>query len=291
MKKFLLFGLVGFLGFTSCSNDEEPPQLSGEKVKVQFNVSAMGVDVVPMSRASAKEALAQIECKIYNYSTYETTTISQTPMQDGENFGTIIAWLAPGEYNIGIIGAGNDGTGDAMGAKSVSISRSNYGHFNGRSYDKDAFGFAQSITIGSDSDIDSNITLKRYVGKLCVQIDGVIPDVINRVEVSFDHRLWVSLSDYKSSEIEGRNEVSQDLLIADGTIGEYTRYITPGAFQVRFTTFDAADKQISTNTVPVNIYANKRTIIKGEAKSLLNQTPFEVNVNDIWESDVIVPLS
>jgi len=40
----------------------------------------------------------------------------------------------------------------------------------------------------------------------------------------------------------------------------------------------------------VNIYANKRTIIKGEAKNLLNQTPFEVSVNDIWEANVIVPL-
>ena len=41
----------------------------------------------------------------------------------------------------------------------------------------------------------------------------------------------------------------------------------------------------------MNIYANKRTIIKGEAKNLLNQTPFEVSVNDIWEANVIVPLS
>lgn len=290
MKKFLL-GLVGFIVVTSCSTNDEPPQVSEEKVKVQFQVSALGVDVVPISRASAKEALTQIECKIYNYSTYETTTISQTPTQDGDNFGTITAWLAPGEYNIGIIGAGNDGTGDDRNAKAVSISRSNQGHFNGCSYDKDAFGFTQSITVGNNSEVSSSVTLKRYVGKLCIQIDGVLPEVINRVEVSFDHRLWVSLSDYKSSEIEGRNEILQDLSITDGTLAEYNRYITPGEFQVKFVTYDTADKQISTITVPVNIHANKRTIIKGEAKNLLNQTPFEVSVNDIWEADVIIPLS
>lgn len=120
MKKFLL-GLVGFNRNYFLFNKRWTPQVSGEKVKVQFQVSALGVDVVPISRASAKEALTQIECKIYNYSTYETTTISQTPTQDSDNFGTITAWLAPGEYNIGIIGAGNDGTGDDRNAKSVSI--------------------------------------------------------------------------------------------------------------------------------------------------------------------------
>ena len=291
MKKFLLLGLVGFIGFTSCSNDEEPPQLSGEKIKVQFNVSAMGVDVAPMSRASAKEALTQIECKIYNYSNYETTTISQTQKQDGENFGTITAWLAPGEYNVGIIGAGVNGAGDNMNSNAVSISRSNHGYFNARSNDKDAFGFTKSITIGNDSEIDSNVLLERYVGKLCIQINGNLPDIMKRVEVSFDHRLWVSLADYTRSEIEGRKEVLQDLTISDGSLVEYTRFITPGSISVKITTYDTSNKQISSMTVPVSIYPNKRTIIKGEAKNLLNQTPFEVSVNDEWDADVIVPLS
>ena len=222
--------------------------------------------------------------------TFQTSTISQTISKDAERFGRITAWLSPGTYQIGIVGAGNDGSGDDMNLNAVSLSRSNHGTFNARSYDKDAFGFSKTFSVSDVPDIETNITLDRYVGKLCVQIDGELPEFISRVELSFDHRLWVSLSDFRSSEIEGRNEVLKDLNISDGNLAEYTRFITPGEANVRFLTYDNDGKQINATDVHVNIYSNKRTIIRGNVENLLNQTPFEISVNDTWDSDVIVPL-
>lgn len=290
MKKHIVLGLIVFFGLASCSNNNEPANPE-EKVKVQFNVAAFGVDVMPMSRATAKEALSKIVCAVYDHSTYQATQTIYTPQQDGEDFGKVTLWLAPGTYRIGFIGDGQNGTGDDKGDKATEIKRSNYGIFNGCSYDKDAFGFEQEYTIKSDGSIDTNITLQRYVGKLCIQLDGELPNVISRVETSFEHRLWVNLNDRIKSDIEGRNSVTYEFMITDGVLQEYTRYITPGDVLVTFTSFDDSDNEISSMQVNVKMYANKRTIIKGKATNLLNQTPFEITVNDSWDDDVIVPLS
>lgn len=289
MKKHIILGLIGLIGLASCSNNNEPPNPE-EKVKVQFNVAAFGVDVMPMSRATAKEALSKIVCAVYDHSTYQVTQTIHTPQQDGEDFGKVTLWLAPGTYRIGFIGDGKDGTGDNKGENATEIRRSNYGTFNGSSYDKDAFGFEQDYSIKSDGSIDANITLQRYVGKLCIQLDGELPNAISRVETSFEHRLWVNLNDRIKSDIEGRNSVTHEFISTDGVLQEYTRYITPGDVLVTFTSFDDSGNEISSMQVNIKMYANKRTIIKGKATNLLNQTPFEITVNDSWDDDVIVPL-
>lgn len=289
MKNLLIMGMIGIL-LASCSSNNEPINPE-EKLRVQFNVAAFGVDVVPMSRANAEETLSKIVCAVYDHSTYQTTEVIQTSKQNIDDFGTLTLWLSPGTYRIGFIGMGKDGSGDNKGDNAINIKRSNSGTFNGSSYDKDAFGFEREYTISPNGHVDANIILERYVGKLCVQLDGKLPDAINRVQVNFDHRLWVSLKDRSNSEVEGRESVSHDFSIINGEVQDYTRFITPGDVAVTFTTFDESGQQINTMQVNVRMYANKQTIIKGEATNLLNQTPFEITVNDTWDDDVIVPLS
>ena len=194
---------------------------------------------------------------------------------------------------MAMVAASKNGKGDGKGSNAIGMNRTWYdtGNYSALCYDKEAYGFQQDITVASGTTINSQITLPRIVGMLCIQISGEIPDVIKRVHIEHRYEPEMNLSSGETIELSVSKSVSKDLTITDtNTLEEYSRYMFADDMTVYIITYDEENNQVSRMDIPVKVYKNRRTIIKGDSKTLLNETPFEVSIEDAWGNDNIIPL-
>lgn len=289
MKRFY-FSMVLLLTFVSCSNDNEiaPKEMVREVV---FNVSALNVDVKPMSRATvpASNALTNIHYYVKNTSTNKVFQGSQALATDGSEFGKIKLWLPTGTYEAIFFGYGtNNINGNASmyihkDTKSPRVSLKN----------KDSFIFVENITIGDKTNnIDANLT--RLNGALVIKLNDEIPNDIGEIRISLNYYPEWIVSDEKAI-YEGNSGAStafsDELTIKDSSVEEYTFYVLPQLGRsVTLTLYDSLGAELGSTSVDVSFYQNKKTIIEGSLLNIVSQKPFEINVTDDWGDNVIVPL-
>lgn len=287
MKHFC-FSMALLLALVSCSNDNEftPEEKACEVV---FSVSALGVEVEPMSRASvpASDVLTNIHYYIKNKTTNQVFTGTQ--VSSSADFGTIKLWLSAGTYEATFFG---------YGANNTSGSATMYVHKDSDSprislKNKDSFIYTDDISIGeSTTNVDVNLT--RLNGALIVRLNDEIPSEIGDIKVSFNYfPEWLISSERATYEGNfGESTAhSEKLTIKNSAVEEYAFYILPQSERtIKLTIYDTANKELGSASVVVSFYQNKKTIIEGNILDIITQKPFAITVSDEWGDDVVVPL-
>lgn len=296
MKKAIPYLLVIGLFIASCKKEHSatpaPNPTDTTLYDVTFNVS--GLSQIIKTASKSKQAINS-DNGIQNNVTvlyYFVRKISGngtglTLRQDttSENFGTISERFAAGKYGIYIIGAQDGFSGSGSSAGST---------YNGRW--KDTFFKGDTITV-SDTPVVKDLTLKRVVGQLEVNITDLVPanadNIVVTVKSDFNRWFWsAGLTDQSYGLVPfDVNDTTKIPAAAKGKIGLKIKPIilinTFEAFNVNITCYDAA-KKILGSAIVTNLTCEKntRTLLTGNLFNTNNSpsvilapwNPTQVNV-------------
>lgn len=280
MKKLSIFCAIALVLVTSsCSKTHEPQ--SGELVKVTFNVSSLDVDVEPMTKSSvnASDGLSKINYAITGNTGTKSGT--QTITANPDEFGTIELWLSPGTYTAYIAGYSTAADNNAI------INRVDDG-FVVYTDNADTFIYASTITIDAENN-NYDVTLARYTGKLVIDItDETIPDDVKGLKYEFGKYNTYYLA--KGLTPKGGN-ISESVMKSNGQFPEFGYYMFQSPeMTLTISALGENNAILGATSVSIQIYKNKRTIVRGNILDVITQKGLTITYNDEWGTDVIVPL-
>jgi hypothetical protein len=299
MKKALLFSAIAALLFFSCKkNHSASTGPSGKKYPVTFNVTnfitSHGGFAIRhgANNLSDTVSVASSGADLLYYLVYDQfgKTVHNFPtVQDSTNanFGTVTDSLPAGSYQVVFV-AGKKGL-QVTGAGQTASAIFGYG---GTKW-QDAFWDGINVTVGANG-VSQDVTLKRVVGKLEVDITDAIPANADSLEINVnpesDSRQITDglpngqpagVVDYREkipASAIGTTNFTMDRLIGNTAI----------PFTVVITARDASNAVIGSATVNnVSVTSNMKTILSG---NLFGGTPpansqtFTVKVDTAWNS-------
>jgi hypothetical protein len=192
MKKTLLFAVVPALLLFSCKKEHSPQSKAAQKLyKVNLNVTNFHLKQSTFSlRHGATLASGDTLTNLGSYldvlyyvvyNNADGQAVRMPLMQDSTmaNMGMITDSLPAGSYEIAII----------AGKKGLAINRygltasANFGY--GNYFWQDTFWDVFTLTVGS-SNVSQDVTLKRVVSKLEVQITDAVPASADSLSITID---------------------------------------------------------------------------------------------------------
>jgi len=296
-KAVFLLAMMAMI-FFSCKKDHSKPTPAGKKYPVTFNVtnftskqSNFAVKHGANSLADTVNASGAIDILYYAVYSGGMGVHGVVTKQDSSmaNFGMITDSLPPGQYQVVFIGGKKEVTEVYSGR--TAADRFSYPDNRWQ----DTFWDEFSITIGN-SGISQNVTLKRIVGKLELDITDNIPANADSLVFAVDTEATTLLNDGAFPFPPPSGTVTYSEKIPAGAIGHANfrmdRIIgnTFNPFTVTITCKDASNAIIATATVnSVSVHANEKTILSGNLFSgppPANSQSFTVKVDTAWNSTV-----
>jgi hypothetical protein len=301
MKKAALLSVIMLLLFFSCKRDHSASTSpKGKKYPVSFYLSNFSNHRTNFAVRHGANHLADTVstpasgADILYYAAYDnfgTPAHNSVLKQDSSmaGFGTVTDSLPAGTYEITLV-AGKKGL-QYIGGANISSAGFTYGSTKWL----DTFWDDFTITVGS-SGISQDVTLKRVVGKLEVDLTDAIPTNADSLIINVNPEtinMWansgtpmgppsgmVTYSEKIPASATGTTNFTMDRLIGNNQ----------APFTVIITCKDAGNAVIGTATVnDVTVSANMKPILSG---NLFGGTPpansqtFTVKVDTAWSSTV-----
>lgn len=287
--------------FCSCNKESVLEDFSeAEKVRVNFKVKALDVDVQPMNntpalkssgtRAAANSVLTNIQYYLKNTVTGKVYSGEQSLSSVGSDvFGNISLWIPAGTYELAFFGFG---TNNSTGTASMYYEK-DYNRAMINLKDKDSFYLTTEKTIGAeDSQVDIN--LSRLNSKLVIRLNDAIPSDIKKIKARMTYYpLFNTKTETVTHEgTSGFPSVMESFLtIENGSINEFGFYLLPqNGRTLTLSVYDDGNNELGACSVTVSFFKNKKTIVEGNLFDVITQKPFVVTVSDEWDEDVIVPI-
>jgi hypothetical protein len=292
MKKAVFLLAMATMIFFSCKKDHSKSGPAGKKYPVTFNVtnfmSKQGNFAIRHGANSladtvnASGALDILYYAVYNSGIGVHGVITK---QDSSmaNFGTVTDSLPPGQYQVVFIG-GKKGLIDTYSGRTAADNFS----YPGNKW-QDTFWDEFDITIGNDG-ISQNVTLKRIVGKLELDITDNIPANADSLVIKVDPEATSLMNDGGQPMGPPFGTVTYSEKIPAGAIGHANftmdriigNAVTP--FTVTITCKDSGNQTIASATASnVTVQANTKTVLSGNlfATSPASQH-FTIKADTTW---------
>ncbi len=275
MKRFLFAFLTVFMAM-SCN--KVAPDDAGDLIDVNFNVSTMSVTNEPITRAStpAADILKMI---YYRITASDGTEVKSGYQYEGDGFGTISARIPAGSYSVVFWGSLSDAGGYMKTDNDLQT--------NGA----DIFYYGATITI-SESTKTVDIVLARQTGRVTVEILDTKPADVGQIKIEFyGNNIWTigttsySMQDGSFTDQPGPNA-------AGGYDPIWHAFFPTGnAYaNVIITLYDPSGHEMGSVNVPVDIYQNRNTIVRGNLFDAVMGRSFQILVNDEWGDDNVVTI-
>ncbi len=289
-KAVFLLGMMTII-FFSCKKEHSTSTPPGKKYRVTFNVanftsrqSNLAVKHGASSLADTVNASAGIGILYYAVYTGGIGVHGRILKQDSSmaDFGTVIDSLPAGQYQVVFVG-GKNGLIETYTGRTAADNFS----YPGNKW-QDTFWDEFVITIGSGN-ISQNVTLKRVVGKLELDITDNIPANADSLVITVDPEATNFVNDGGMPSPPG-GTVTYSEKIPAGAIGHSNftmdRIIgnTAVTATVTITCKDSGNQTIATATASnVTIQANTKTILSG---NLFSTSPasqhFTIKADTAW---------
>lgn len=298
MKKTVFLLAMVTTIFFSCKKDHSKSTPAGKKYPVTFNVTNFtskqsnfalrhGANSLA-DTINASGALDILYYAVYNSGIGVHGVITK---QDSSmaNFGMITDSLPPGQYQVVFVG-GKKGLIETYSGRTAADNFS----YPGNKW-QDTFWDEFNITIGSDG-ISQDVTLKRIVGKLELEITDNIPANADSLVIKVDPEATSLMNDGGQPMGPPFGTVTYSEKIPAGAIGHANfrmdriigNAVTP--FTVTITCKDASNAVIATATANnVSVQVNKKTILSGNlfgGPPPANSQSFTAKVDTVWNSTV-----
>ncbi len=301
MKKVLLLSAIAALSLFSCKKDHSASSgLSGKKYPVTFNVTNFtshqgnfairhGANHLADTVSASAAGLDLLYYDVYD--SFGAEVHGKPLIQDSTmaGLGTVTDSLAPGNYQIVFVG-GKKGL-LLSGYGRIATATFNYG--GPKWYD--TFWNSMMLTVGTNG-VSQNVTLKRVVGKLELDITDAIPANADSLIFNVNPEAASLRSDSGAPDGPPSGTVTYAEKIPSGAIGSSNftmdRLIANTAvpFTVTITCKNTSNAVIGSATVNnVSVQANMKTVLSG---NLFGGTPpansqtFTVKVDTAWSSTV-----
>ena len=298
MKKVLLFIAIA-LSLFSCKREHSVSTApAGKKYPVMFNITNFtthqgnfairhGANHLADTVGASATGFDLLYYEVYDSFGAEVHNFVLVQDSTMVGFGTVTDSLGAGNYQIAFIG-GKKGL-QIAGAARIANATFNYG---GPEW-YDTFWNTMTLTVGT-SGISQNVTLKRVVGKLELDITDAIPANADSLIFNVNPEAARLRSDSGSPDGPPSGTVTYAEKIPAGAIGtsNFTmdRLIANTAvpFTVTITCKNTSNAVIGSATVNnVSVQANMKTVLSG---NLFGGTPpansqtFTVKVDTAWNS-------
>ncbi len=324
MSKKLTTAFIFMLLVSACSKDAIVPedQNNGEKQLLSFTVDGFSQNLLPfVDRIQAAHLNAslfsQVSSSTINLSDYINTlefmvyhrgivVDSVRQFSDDPDFGKYENYFAPKTsvpYNVFIAGAMLEFDGDIEMKRKHGASQQETS-LRILPEPVDAFSFANSYIIGAEPQTES-IQLKRFVGRLEIDLKEEIPHNAARIEITVENTAQYFMPLLKKGYHLDPNKDStqhntlKTIIFQAEDIGrtDYSAtvyYILKSELGseaeisgVTLKAFDRSNKEIATRYIPdVTLQANKRTRLTGKIFTPHPSTFFDIEITDDWDSEV-----
>lgn len=289
-KPVIVLAVVLFCG---CS-EKDQPEIKANEIPVTFNVSALNVDIQPMSRGTNSgtdlwEVVNTIGYYIYNandsylHRQGKTSFIPGTdPVPDG--FGQFREKLTPGVYNI-VFYASGKGDGSISFEDVNRLTSGTVINYK----NKEVFYYHEHVTVSATTKF-IEIPMLRKSSMLKVNItDEATPDIGKVKFVIGDGGQWSVMEDvnkaYRSNTYEG--------VITNNKLETFEYYYSfpYTTSNVSILIYDKNGLELSKTDLVLPLFENRRTVVSGKLFSNIGNQEMNIIIDDIWGEDVEYPLN
>lgn len=284
--------LLVLMHMVSCS-DQDTSEDQEKEIPVTFKVSALSVDVQPMTKSAISgapldEVVNTIGYYIYSTSDYKLLKSGKVSFIPGvdpvpDNFGQFNEKLMPGDYSVIFYALGR-GAGSLAFSNIDQLSSGTAINYN----NKEIFYYHDNMTISSSSNI-VEISLPRKSAMLKIDISEEVTPEVGSVKFTIsDGKLWNVY--YKRNETIV--DYTFDGIITNNKLEPFEYYFsfpnTPT--KVIITIYDKNGSLYGKKELLVPTLENRRTIISGKLFSSLGSQEINIYVDDLWGEDLEYPL-
>jgi len=337
MKRNLILSVILFLLIAGCSKDSLKPEeeeLNNEKHLLSFTIDGFSQDLVPFAnqiKALNLSASASHQISAGNTSNSIQATAS-SDIRDHINtieikifrkgalidsvrqfaadpdFGTYKKYhsITTSQYMVSIVGAMLEHNGDFATRPLTNQSNPILDHhIKMLPYPANAFYFQKQIDLNG-GDVHETAKLKRFVGRLDIELMEEIPSTAHRIEITTQNTAQYFIPfeqrGYYYTEVESEDHTPyhtvKNIILKPEHFGKpsfsFNAYHVlkgklggaPQTTTVILKAYDSADKVIQTKEIPdVMIQTNMRTKLSGYLFSAPNLN-FDMEIAADWDSEI-----